>query len=190
MTHGLMYFLPIYITTLVAGGIWEVFFATVRGHEVNEGFLVTSMLFVLTLPASIPLVAGGLGHFVWCCAGQRSVWRHRQKLSQSSPDRAGFFVLCLSGLHVGRSIWTPVDGFSGATRWDFRLRGCSGARGKGLRGGMPFLDNMQGSLGNLNLACLIGLAFLLATKIANYRHDRRLSGGNGRIFAAAELDRI
>jgi Na+-transporting NADH:ubiquinone oxidoreductase subunit B len=55
MAHGMLYFLPIYITTLVAGGLWEVLFATVRGHEVNEGFLVTSLLFVLTLPATVPL---------------------------------------------------------------------------------------------------------------------------------------
>ena len=38
--HGLLYFLPIYLTTLIAGGICEVTFATIRGHEVNEGFLV------------------------------------------------------------------------------------------------------------------------------------------------------
>ena len=52
--HGLLYFLPIYITTLVVGGIWEVLFATVRRHEVNEGFLVSSMGgFVFSPPALI-----------------------------------------------------------------------------------------------------------------------------------------
>ncbi|MCH9673349.1 MAG: RnfABCDGE type electron transport complex subunit D, partial [Gammaproteobacteria bacterium] len=45
MAHGALYFFPIYITTLVVGGLWEVLFSTVRGHEVNEGFLVTSMLY-------------------------------------------------------------------------------------------------------------------------------------------------
>ena len=51
MLHGLLYFLPIYIVTLVAGGIFEVIFAVVRKHEVNEGFLVTSMLYTLIVPA-------------------------------------------------------------------------------------------------------------------------------------------
>ncbi|MEM9128041.1 MAG: RnfABCDGE type electron transport complex subunit D, partial [Pseudomonadota bacterium] len=59
--HGLLYFLPIYIVTLVAGGIAEVIFATVRGHEVNEGFLVTSMLYTLIMPASAPLWQVALG---------------------------------------------------------------------------------------------------------------------------------
>ena len=61
MMHGLMYFLPIYLVTLIVGGIWEVIFATVRGHEVNEGFLVTSMLYTLILPPAVPLWQVALG---------------------------------------------------------------------------------------------------------------------------------
>ena len=52
---GLLKFLPIYIVTVVAGGVVEAIFSIVRKHEINEGFLVTSMLFPLIVPASIPL---------------------------------------------------------------------------------------------------------------------------------------
>ena len=52
--HGFLYFFPIYVVTMAAGGLWEVLFAAIRNHEVNEGFLVTSILFVLTLPPNIP----------------------------------------------------------------------------------------------------------------------------------------
>jgi Na+-transporting NADH:ubiquinone oxidoreductase subunit B len=61
LVHGALYFLPIYITTLAIGGIWEVLFATVRGHEVNEGFLVSSMLYALILPPDMPLWQVALG---------------------------------------------------------------------------------------------------------------------------------
>ncbi len=61
MVHGAMYFIPIYVVTLVAGGVWEVLFATIRRHEVNEGFLVTSMLYALIMPASAPLWQVALG---------------------------------------------------------------------------------------------------------------------------------
>ena len=47
MAHGALFFFPIYFVTLAVGGVWEVLFATVRGHEVNEGFLVSSMLYTL-----------------------------------------------------------------------------------------------------------------------------------------------
>ena len=55
LRHGALYFLPIYVVTMMAGGLWEALFASVRNHEINEGFLVTSMLFRCTLPPTIPL---------------------------------------------------------------------------------------------------------------------------------------
>ena len=61
IAHGALYFLPIYIVTLAIGGIWEVLFATVRGHEVNEGFLVSSMLYTLIMPPDMPLWQVALG---------------------------------------------------------------------------------------------------------------------------------
>ena len=59
--HGATYFIPIYAVTFIVGGFWEVLFAMRRGHEVNEGFFVTSILFALILPATIPLWQVGLG---------------------------------------------------------------------------------------------------------------------------------
>ena len=59
--HGLAYFLPLYIAVFVAGIIFEIWFASVRGHEVNEGFFVTSILYTLTLPAGIPLWMAVIG---------------------------------------------------------------------------------------------------------------------------------
>lgn len=52
---GLGAFLPVVIVSYVVGGIWEVLFACVRGHEVSEGFLVTGILFALILPSTLPL---------------------------------------------------------------------------------------------------------------------------------------
>lgn len=59
--HGAAYFLPIYLTTFIVGGFWEVLFASIRKHEVNEGFFVTSVLFALTLPPDTPLWQVALG---------------------------------------------------------------------------------------------------------------------------------
>ena len=73
---GATFFLPVYLTTFVVGGFWEVLFAIRRKHEVNEGFFVTSVLFALTLPPYCATVASGFGYFLWCGSGQRSVWRY------------------------------------------------------------------------------------------------------------------
>ena len=41
MWYGACFFLPVYLVTFVVGGFWEVLFASIRGHEINEGFFVT-----------------------------------------------------------------------------------------------------------------------------------------------------
>ena len=59
--HGSLYFLPLYIVTMVVGIAWEVLFAIVRRHEVNEGFFVTGMIFPLICPPTLPLWEAALG---------------------------------------------------------------------------------------------------------------------------------
>ncbi|MDD5321722.1 MAG: RnfABCDGE type electron transport complex subunit D [Methylococcales bacterium] len=53
MVHGALYFLPVYLLTLAAGGFWEILFASLRKRTISEGFLVTSLLFALILPPDI-----------------------------------------------------------------------------------------------------------------------------------------
>ncbi len=52
--HGALYYLPVLVVTMAAGGAVEATSAMIRGHEVNEGFLVTGMLLPLTLPPTSP----------------------------------------------------------------------------------------------------------------------------------------
>ena len=42
--HGIGYLLPLYVVVFAAGILFELVFASKRGHEVNEGFFVTSIL--------------------------------------------------------------------------------------------------------------------------------------------------
>ncbi|CAI8026453.1 Na(+)-translocating NADH-quinone reductase subunit B [Geodia barretti] len=59
--HGFLYFFPVFLVCNMVGGLWEGLFALVRKHEINEGFLVTGMLFPLTLPPTIPLWQVAIG---------------------------------------------------------------------------------------------------------------------------------
>ena len=59
--HGFWYWFPIYATVFIVGGFWEVLVASVRGPEINEGFFVTSILFSLIVPATLPLWQAALG---------------------------------------------------------------------------------------------------------------------------------
>ena len=98
--HGAAYFLPIYLVTFVVGGAWEVLFASIRRHEVNEGFFVTWCLRP-HLPTFRAAVAGCPGHQFWRGDRQGSVRWNRQELPQPGADRARLHVLRLSGADVG-----------------------------------------------------------------------------------------
>ncbi|ASP33845.1 MULTISPECIES: NADH:ubiquinone reductase (Na(+)-transporting) subunit B [Stappiaceae] len=169
--HGLLYFLPIYITTLVVGGIWEVLFATVRGHEVNEGFLVTSMLYALILPPSAPLWQVALGISFGVVIGKEVFGGTGKNFLNPALTGRAFLYFAYPAQMSGDTIWTPVDGFSGATALSVGASdGYQQLAAHGLTWFDAFIGIMQGSIGETStLACLIGLVFLLVTKIANWR---------------------
>lgn len=171
MIHGMLYFFPIYIVTLIAGGIFEVIFATVRGHEVNEGFLVTSMLYTLIVPASTPLWQVALGIIFGVVIGKEVFGGTGKNFLNPALTGRAFLYFAYPAQMSGDAIWTPVDGFSGATALAVSASaGYEQLAANGITWMDAFIGTIQGSLGETStLACLIGLAFLLMTKIANWR---------------------
>ncbi len=165
--HGFLYFLPIYLVTMAAGGFWETLFAAVRNHEVNEGFLVTSMLFTLTLPPTIPLWQVAVGISFGVVIG-KEVFGGTGKnfLNPALTGRA--FLFFAYPAHMSGDVWTPVDGFSGAT--PLALAGDGGLAALDITWAQAFLGQIQGALGATStLACLLGAAFLLLTRVASWR---------------------
>ncbi|MEI5640798.1 MULTISPECIES: NADH:ubiquinone reductase (Na(+)-transporting) subunit B [unclassified Pseudoalteromonas] len=169
MFYGACFFLPIYATVFAVGGFWEVLFASVRKHEVNEGFFVTSVLFALILPATIPLWQVALGiTFGVVIAKEIFGGTGRNFLNPALAGRAFLFFAYPADIS-GDTVWTAVDSFSGAT-----YLGQAGA-------GMLDYSNMdlwfnafygfiQGSMGETStLAILLGGLFLIYVRIASWR---------------------
>lgn len=171
MAHGLMYFLPIYITTLAVGGMWEVWFAAVRNHEVNEGFLVTSMLYTLILPASIPLWQVALGISFGVVLGKEVFGGTGKNFLNPALTGRAFLFFAYPAAMSGDAVWTAIDGFSGATPLALAaIGGLEAVVGAGYTWGQTFLGTLQGSMGETStLAILFGAAFLLYTRVASYR---------------------
>ena len=171
IAHGLLFFLPIYITTLVAGGIFEVIFATVRKHEVNEGFLVTSMLYALIMPPDVPLWQVALGIIFGVVIGKEVFGGTGKNFLNPALVGRAFLYFAYPAYMSGDTIWTPVDGFSGATALSISAaQGFQALPDLGITWMDAFVGTIQGCLGETStIACLIGLAFLLITKIANWR---------------------
>ena len=168
---GAMYFFPVYIVTLVAGGIWEVLFSVVRKHDVNEGFFVSSILFALTLPPNIPLWQVALG-ISFCVVIGKEVFGGTGKnfLNPALTGRA-FLYFAYPAAMSGDAVWTAVDGFSGATALGHAaLGGVEAIRAAGISWWQTFFGFEPGSMGETStFACMLGAAFLLYTRIANWR---------------------
>lgn len=169
--HGFLYFLPIYVVTLVVGGFWEVLFATVRNHEVNEGFLVTSWLFVATLPATIPLWQVALGISFGVVIGKEVFGGTGKNFLNPALVGRAFLFFAYPAQMSGDAVWVAVDGYTGATPLALAAQGGMQALADaGITFGDAFIGTIQGSLGETSaLACLIGAAFLVYTGIASHR---------------------
>lgn len=169
--QGAAYFLPIYAVTFIVGGFWEVLFATVRKHEVNEGFFVTSVLFSLILPPTIPLWQVALGISFGVVIGKEVFGGTGKNFLNPALVGRAFLFFAYPAQMTGDSVWTAVDGFSGATALSLAAAdGVQGVMGHGIAWMDAFLGNMPGSIGETStLAIFLGGAVLLLTGIAAWR---------------------
>ncbi|WP_133717741.1 NADH:ubiquinone reductase (Na(+)-transporting) subunit B [Methylocaldum gracile] len=169
--HGALYFFPIYIVTLVAGGIWEVLFAVVRKHDVNEGFFVSSILFALTLPPNTPLWQVAIGISFGVVIGKEIFGGTGKNFLNPALTGRAFLYFAYPASMSGDAVWTAVDGFSGATALGLgAMGGVDAIKAGGISWWQTFFGFEQGSLGETStLACLIGAAFLIYTRIASWR---------------------
>ena len=170
MIHGAMYFLPVYLVTFVVGGFWEVLFASIRRHEVNEGFFVTSILFALTLPPSIPLWQVALGISFGVVIGKEVFGGTGKNFLNPALAGRAFLFFAYPAQMSGDAVWTAVDGFTSATPLSQGAAGGVDAITATLSWTDAFMGVMPGSMGETStLAIFIGGLILLVMKIAAWR---------------------
>ena len=169
MWYGACFFLPVYATAFIVGGFWEVLFASVRGHEINEGFFVTSILFALTLPPTIPLYMVALGiTFGVVVAKEVFGGTGRNFLNPALAGRAFLFFAYPLNMS-GDTSWVVADGFSGATALSQAAAGHF-SYAFDQRWWDAFLGFIPGSMGEVStLAILVGGLVIIYAKIASWR---------------------
>ena len=170
MVYGALHFVPVLLVTFAVGGTLELLFSIVRGHEVNEGLLVTGTLIPLILPATIPLWQVALGTAFGVVIGKEIFGGTGMNfLNPALVARA--FLFFAYPAQISGNVWvaaTPADGRSGAT-WL-----ASYAEGAGHLPGLTYMDAFlglrPGSMGETSvLAVLMGAALLLLTRIGSWQ---------------------
>ena len=168
---GALWFVPIYAVTFAVGGFWEVLFATIRRHEVNEGFFVTSVLFALTLPPTIPLWLVALGISFGVVLGKEVFGGTGKNFVNPALAGRAFLFFAYPAFISGDAVWNVVDGYAGATALSQAAAGgVQALPAHGLSWMDAFLGFMPGSVGETStLAILLGGGALLVMRIAAWR---------------------
>jgi Na+-transporting NADH:ubiquinone oxidoreductase subunit B len=167
IVHGALYFFPIYLITLAAGGFWEVLFGTIRKHPISEGFLVTSLLFPMILPPNLPWWQIVLGISFGVVIGKEIFGGVGMNILNPALTGRAFLYFAYPAEISGDAVWVAVDGVSRATP-------LAELADPVLELSVSFKDALigiiPGSMGETSvIACLIGAVILIVTGIGSWR---------------------
>ena len=186
---GFLYWFPIFLVCNVAGGTAEVIFSIIRKHEVNEGFLVTGMLFPLTCGPVVPLWQVAVGIIFSVVLAKEAFGGTGKNFLNIALTARAYLYFAYPSDWSGTTAWEAADGVSAATpltimnNTDFS--GMQELAAAGYTWWNCFLGVIPGSLGSTSLlAVLIGAAVLVFSGVANWRI---MVGGLVGVFAGAWL---
>ena len=170
LVHGAAYFVPIYMVTFIVGGFWEVLFASVRGHEVNEGFFVTSVLFALCCPPDLPLWMVAVGISFGIVIGKEVFGGTGKNFLNPALTGRAFLYFAYPAYMSGDAVWTAVDGYTGATMLSVAATAGMAGLEQSVTWMSAFIGTIHGSIGETStLAIMLGGVVLLVMRIASWR---------------------
>lgn len=167
--YGAVKVMPIVIVSYVSGLAIEFAFAQSRGHEVNEGFLVSGMLIPLVLPPTMPLWMVAVATAFAVVIGKEVFGGTGMNILNPALTARAFLFFAYPQDISGDKVWIAEkpDTFSGATPMADAALGNTDA--------LPsfsdaFFGFIPGSIGETSaFLILIGGIILLATGIGSAR---------------------
>jgi len=168
--HGLWKVLPMIIVSYAVGLGIEFAFAIFRGHEVNEGYLVSGLLIPMVMPVDLPLWMLAISVAFAVVIGKEAFGGTGMNIFNPALLARAFAFFAYPTFMSGDKIWvsdaTTIDGVSGET-----ILG-SLAQGKEVAYSTMdmFLGFIPGSIGETSvLAILIGAFVLIATGVGSWK---------------------
>lgn len=167
---GALKVLPLVIVSYGVGLGIEFAFAVMRGHQVNEGYLVTGMLIPLIMPVDVPLWMVAVSVVFAVVIGKEVFGGTGMNILNPALTARAFLFFAYPTYMSGNKVWvadaTTVDGISGET--------ILGRLAEGKEAGFSimemFMGYIPGSIGETStIAILIGAAILLITKVGSLR---------------------
>ena len=177
---GFLKVFPIIVVSYVTGLAIEFVFAQIRGHDVNEGFLVTGFLIPLIVPVDIPLWMVAVATAFSVIIGKEVFGGSGMNILNPALTARAFLFFAYPSEMSGDLVWIAglkkglaLDGFSGET-----ILAQAAAGKTELVNGLKelystkdmFLGTIPGSIGETStLAILIGAFILIYSGIGSWK---------------------
>jgi Na+-transporting NADH:ubiquinone oxidoreductase subunit B len=170
--YGLIKVLPIIVVSYVTGLGIEFIFAQIRGHEINEGFLVSGMLIPLIMPVETPLWMIAIATAFAVIFGKEVFGGTGMNIWNPALLARAFLFFAYPAQMSGNSVWVAlgsndqaIDSFTGATPMADAAAGNINFSPLDA-----FLGFIPGSIGETStLAILLGAIFLIVTGIGSWK---------------------
>jgi len=168
--HGAFKIVPMIIVSYGVGLTIEFIFAIYRGHEVNEGYLVTGLLIPMIMPVDIPLWMLAISVVFAVIIGKEAFGGTGMNIFNPALTARAFAFFAYPTYMSGNKIWvseaSKIDGISGET--------ILGSLAAGENISYSMLDMFQGAIpGSIaetsTLWILVGAFFLIITGVGSWR---------------------
>jgi Na+-transporting NADH:ubiquinone oxidoreductase subunit B len=181
---GIGLVLPIVLVSYLVGFFWETTFASIRNHPISEGFLVTGLLFPMTLPPTIPLWQVAIGISFGVVIGKEIFGGTGRNILNPALTGRAFLFFAYPGNMSGDPVWTAVskakeavvDTVSSATPLAVSKLVESGDRIESALSNADYTfftllaGRYPGSIGATSaLLCFMGACLLIFVGIASFR---------------------
>ena len=168
--HGSLKVLPMIVVSYVVGLAIEFAFAVYRGHEVNEGYLVTGMLIPMIMPVDIPLWMVAISTAFAVIIAKEAFGGTGMNILNPALTARAFAFFAYPTYMSGNKVWVSeasmVDGVSGET--------ILGSLAAGQQVSYSMMDMFSGSIpGSIaetsTLWILVGALILILTGVGSWR---------------------
>ena len=169
--HGSLKIVPMIAVSYIVGLAIEFAFAVFRGHEVNEGYLVTGLLIPMIMPVDIPLWMVGLSVAFAVIIGKEAFGGTGMNILNPALTARAFAFFAYPTYMSGNQVWVSeasnIDGVSGETILGVLASGESSLNYDPLQ---MFMGSIPGSIAETStLMVIIGAFILIYTGVGSWR---------------------
>lgn len=168
--HGALKIVPMIVVSYAVGLGIEFAFAVFRGHEVNEGYLVTGLLIPMIMPIDLPLWMLALSVVFAVLVGKEAFGGTGMNILNPALTARAFAFFAYPTYMSGNQVWvseaSKIDGVSGETI----LGTLASGENVSYSAMNMFSGVIPGSVAETSTLCvLIGALILVLTKVGSWR---------------------